>query len=72
VERIRRAAVVQASSRADARGQWREAMLWTVAVILLILWLLGFSFHIAGGLIHIILVIVVVVVLIQLFTGRRV
>lgn len=46
-------------------------MLWTIAVILLILWLLGFSLHIAGGLIHILLVIAIVVGLIQLFTGRR-
>ena len=27
-------------------------MLWTIVVILLVMWLLGFSFHIAGGLIH--------------------
>lgn len=47
-------------------------MLWTIAVILIILWLLGFSFHIAGGLIHILLVIAVIVGLIQLFSGRRV
>lgn len=47
-------------------------MLWTIAVILLILWLLGFTFHVAGGLIHILLVIAVIVGLIQLFTGRRV
>jgi hypothetical protein len=46
-------------------------MLWTVFVILLILWLLGFSFHIAGGLIHLLLVIAVVVLIIQLITGRR-
>ncbi|MBI0474118.1 lmo0937 family membrane protein [Sphingomonas sp. MA1305] len=46
-------------------------MLWTIAVILLILWLLGFSLHIAGGLIHILLVIAIIVGLIQLFTGRR-
>ena len=45
-------------------------MLWTIAVILLILWLLGFSLHVAGGLIHILLVIAVIVGLIQLFTGR--
>lgn len=45
-------------------------MLWTIAVILLILWVLGFSLHIAGGLIHVILVIAVIVVLIKLFTGR--
>ena len=47
-------------------------MLWTIAVILLVLWLLGFSLHIAGGLIHILLVIALVVGLIQLFSGRRV
>jgi hypothetical protein len=47
-------------------------MLWTVVVILVILWLLGFSFHVAGGLIHLLLVIAVVVVLFQLITGRRV
>ncbi|GAA4763957.1 hypothetical protein GCM10023219_05540 [Stakelama sediminis] len=47
-------------------------MLWTIAVILLILWLLGFfAFHVAGGLIHLLLVIAVIVVLFQLFTGRR-
>lgn len=46
-------------------------MLWTIAVILLILWLLGFSLHIAGGLIHILLIIAIIVGLIQLFTGRR-
>ena len=47
-------------------------MLWTIAIILLILWLLGFAFNVAGGLIHIILVVAIVIGLIQLFTGRRV
>lgn len=46
-------------------------MLWTIAVILLVLWLLGLTLHVAGGLIHILLVIAVIVGLIQLFTGRR-
>jgi Family of unknown function (DUF5670) len=46
-------------------------MLWTIFVILLILWLLVFSFHIAGGLIHLLLVIAVVVLVINLITGRR-
>ena len=46
-------------------------MLWTIVAILLILWLLGFSFHIAGGLVHILLVIVVIVVVVNLLTGRR-
>jgi hypothetical protein len=47
-------------------------MLWTVVVILVVLWLLGFSLQIAGGLIHLLLVVALVVGLIQLFTGRRV
>jgi hypothetical protein len=47
-------------------------MLWTVVVILVVLWLLGFSLQIAGGLIHPLLVVALVVGLIQLFTGRRV
>lgn len=46
-------------------------MLWTIAVILLILWLLGVGFHVAGGLIHILLVIALIVGLVQLFSGRR-
>ena len=47
-------------------------MLWTIVVVLLILWLLGFTFHIAGGIIHLLLVIAIVVGLNQLFTGRKV
>ena len=46
-------------------------MLWTIAVILLVLWLAGFAFHVAGGLIHILLVVAVIVGLIQLFSSRR-
>ena len=47
-------------------------MLWTIAVILVVLWLLGFSLHVAGGLIHILLVVAIIVGLVQLFSGRRV
>jgi hypothetical protein len=46
-------------------------MLWTIGVILLILWLLGFIGHVGGGLIHALLVIAVVVILIQVIQGRR-
>ena len=46
-------------------------MLWTIFAILLILWLLGFSFHVAGGLIHLLLVIALVVLVINLVSGRR-
>jgi hypothetical protein len=47
-------------------------MLWTIAVILFVLWLLGFfAFHVAGGLIHILLVIAIIVIVYRLITGRR-
>ena len=46
-------------------------MLWTIFVIILVLWLLGLSFHIAGGLIHILLVVALIVLVINLISGRR-
>lgn len=46
-------------------------MLWTIFVILLIMWLLGFGFHVAGGLIHILLIVAVVVLIVNLSGGRR-
>jgi len=47
----------------------KEHMLWTILVVLLILWLLGFSFHVAGSLIHLLLVIAVM--LLFNLVGRR-
>ena len=46
-------------------------MLWTIFVVLLILWLLGFSLHVAGGLIHLLLVVALVVLVINLVSGRQ-
>ena len=46
-------------------------MLWTIFVVLLVLWLLGFSFHVAGSLIHLLLVVAVVVLIFNLISGRR-
>jgi len=46
-------------------------MLWTIFAILIILWLLCWGFHVAGGLIHLLLVIALVVAVINLVTGRR-
>jgi hypothetical protein len=47
-------------------------MLWTIFVILVILWLLGFvSGYTMGGVVHILLVIAVIVIVIQLVQGRR-
>lgn len=46
-------------------------MLWTVFVVILVLWLLGFALHIGGGLIHLLLVVAVIVLVFNLITGRR-
>jgi hypothetical protein len=46
-------------------------MLWTILVVLLILWLLGFSLHVGGGLIHLLLVIAVIVLIVNLVSRRR-
>jgi hypothetical protein len=47
-------------------------MLWTLAIVLFILWILGFGvFHAAGALIHLLLVAAVIVILIRLIQGRR-
>jgi hypothetical protein len=46
-------------------------MLWTVFAILIILWLLGWGFHIAGSLIHILLVLALIVAVMNLVGGRR-
>ncbi|MFA7314773.1 MAG: lmo0937 family membrane protein [Candidatus Magasanikbacteria bacterium] len=48
-------------------------MLWTIAIILIILWLLGFvAFHVLGSFIHLLLVIAIVVVLIRVIKGQKV
>ncbi|MDP9085157.1 MAG: lmo0937 family membrane protein [Pseudomonadota bacterium] len=48
-------------------------MLATIAIILLILWLLGaFAFHIGGGLIHILLIVGIIVLVLHFIRGRRV
>lgn len=46
-------------------------MLWSIFVILLILWLLGWGFHVAGSLIHLLLVVAIVIAILNLLTGRR-
>jgi hypothetical protein len=48
-----------------------KSMLWTILVLLGVLWLLGFSFHVGGGLIHLLLVVALVVVVLNLLSGRR-
>ncbi len=47
------------------------SMLWTIIVILVVLWLIGFLMHIGGGLIHIVLVIAVILFIVNLLSGRK-
>jgi hypothetical protein len=46
-------------------------MLWTIFVVLLILWLLGFSLHFGGALIHLLLIVALAVLIINLLSGGR-
>jgi hypothetical protein len=47
-------------------------MLYTIAIVLLVLWALGFlAFHVGGGLIHTLIVVAVIVLFFQLLSGRR-
>jgi Family of unknown function (DUF5670) len=47
-------------------------MLWTIALVLFVLWILGFGvFHVAGGLIHILLILAIISVIYNLIAGRR-
>lgn len=65
---------VAAQADPHGRGDREERrMLWTVAVVLMVLWLLGLvSSYTMGGFIHLLLVIAVVVVLVRIIQGRRV
>ena len=48
-------------------------MLWTIAVVLLVLWLLGLvSSYTMGGFIHVLLVVAIIVVLVRVIQGRRI
>jgi len=47
-------------------------MLWTIAVVLIVLWALGFLTHVAGGLIHVLLVVAVIMIVLNLVRRGRV
>lgn len=67
-------APVLKESRNGIRNTFKKetsVMLWTILVILLVLWLVGLLSHVGGSLIHLLLVVAVVVLIINLVTGRR-
>jgi hypothetical protein len=47
-------------------------LLWLIIIILIILWIGGFAFHVGGGLIHILIVIALILLVYRLATGRKV
>ncbi len=49
----------------------RNNVLWTIFAILLVLWLLGWGFHVAGSMIHLLLVVALILAVVNLLTGRR-
>jgi hypothetical protein len=46
-------------------------ILWSVVVVLVVLWLIGFLVHIAGGFVHLLLIVALIALLYNLFAGRR-
>jgi|HubBroStandDraft_1064217.scaffolds.fasta_scaffold1022311_1 hypothetical protein len=59
-----------ALSGKDAHMAGLANLIWTLIVILVVLWLLGFLLHVGGALIHLVLVVAVVLLIINLLTGR--
>jgi hypothetical protein len=47
------------------------SLIWTVVVVLFVLWLLGFSLHVAGALIHLLLILAIIGIVYNLLVGRR-
>jgi hypothetical protein len=47
------------------------SLIWTVVVVLFVMWLLGFSLHVAGGLIHLLLILAIIGIIYNLLVGRR-
>ena len=57
---------------ASRKGIWRKTMLWTITIVLVVLWLVGLvSSYTLGGWIHIMLVLAVIVLIFNLLSGRR-
>jgi len=47
-------------------------LLWLIVIVIVIMWLAGFTLNIGGGLIHLLLVIALILVIVRLATGRKV
>jgi hypothetical protein len=64
---------VGSSHCAPSHRKEDEIMLWTIAVVLFVLWIMGFAaFHVTTGFIHILLLLAVIAVVVKLVSGRTV
>jgi fatty acid desaturase len=70
----RAARTIRRAKAAAACGRSRKGtiMLWTIFLVLAIMWLVGFSLNVGGGLIHLLLLVALVVLLFNFLGGRRV
>jgi hypothetical protein len=59
------------NGKVDRRQQQRGAMVWMFVTFLIILWLLGWGYHVAGNLIHVLLVVALLLIIINFILGRR-
>jgi 4-hydroxybenzoate polyprenyltransferase len=59
---------VDVTSSKEKRNMGLLSILWTIAVILIVLWVLGLVLHIAGGLIHILLIIAAIIIIYNIIT----
>jgi hypothetical protein len=72
VERAQVIKTTEGSNEAIVTGEREDQMLWTIAVILIILWLLGLvTGYTMGYFIHILLVVAIIIVLVRVIQGRR-
>ena len=72
-EDVLRASKVDLNGRTNSVVRKESNMLWTICVILFILWLLGFlGGYAGGGLIHILLVVAIIVLVVRLIQGRKI
>jgi hypothetical protein len=69
----RRAGAHRGTIRANRPRQeaYMGNLLWLIILILVIMWLGGFAFHVGGSLIHLLIVVAVIILIVQLLSGRR-
>jgi len=58
-------------SRVNSWEVFMASLIWTIVVVLFVLWLLGFAIHVGGALINLLLVLAIIGIIYNLLVGRR-